>query len=273
MENTNPKNQNNEKFTMADCFITAMFLPKEYKKLLKQKTGRIVCYLLLLVFLAAFIQYAIPTLGAIAGMGGIKNIILNEIPEFSFENGELNVAEKIEKEESGVYFIVDTSVDQFTKDDVPADALEVILVGKRNVLVYNDVTGMGGVAQNMPFDLYKEMSFNNQTIADLSVWFYMGLFSLFVMMFVMLLIEYLISALFYGGFLYFITKPIMKDINFGIVYKIVLFAQSIGAIVAAVTYCIGTATFVMVGSIFRVVTTVVIMNKAIIHRKLEEMPH
>ena len=61
MEN-NHSSKDNEKMNMADVFVTAMFLPGEYGKLLKLKTGKVVGYLALLMLLISVIQYAIPVL-------------------------------------------------------------------------------------------------------------------------------------------------------------------------------------------------------------------
>ena len=60
-----------EKMNVADCFITAMFLPKDYGRLLHLSVGRLIQFLVLLVLLVSVIRYAIPALGAIAGMGGV----------------------------------------------------------------------------------------------------------------------------------------------------------------------------------------------------------
>ena len=110
-----------DKFTLIDSLITAMFIPKEYGKLLKLGAGKIVRYVIVVLLLVCTIQYAIPTLGSIAGLGGLKNIIMNEIPEFSLKDGKFHFSEKIEKidEVAGVGLIVDTTVEEYTREDVP----------------------------------------------------------------------------------------------------------------------------------------------------------
>ena len=78
MDYTNPENNNQDeqqRMSMADRFITAMFTPKEYGKLLQLKSDSVIGFLALVIFLVSFIQYAIPTLGAVAGIGGIRNMI------------------------------------------------------------------------------------------------------------------------------------------------------------------------------------------------------
>ena len=89
---------NDKSFSLIDSMITAMFLPKEYGKLLKLSNKRIVRYVAVVMFLVCVIQYAILGLGSIAGLGGIQGIVMNEIPEFSLQDGTFYLGEKIEKE-------------------------------------------------------------------------------------------------------------------------------------------------------------------------------
>ena len=278
MEYTNPGNHKNdgnnakqEKMRMSDRFITAMFLPKEYGKLLNLKTGRIISYFILLILLVSVIQYAIPALGAIAGMGGVKNIILNEIPEFSLKDGKFSYAEKVEQrdENAGVYFLVDTSVNAFTKEDVPEDVVEAVMVSSTNILVYNSVSGLGGMVQEDTFDRYKELTITNQTVADADIIIYIAMFFAFIILYVMAFIKYLFSGLFYAVVMYLLTKTMLMETGFGTIYKIALFAQSTGAVVVAVTYCINSALFILAGSAFNMLITIIIMNKALLQMKIE----
>ncbi len=279
MEDINSVNSDNNKdckkenpMRMSDRFLTAMFLPKEYGKLLELKMGKVVSYLFLLLLLVSVIQYAIPVLGAIAGMGGIKNIIMNEVPEFSFKEGIFSYDGKVEKldESAGVYFLVDTSVDRFTKEDVPEDIVEAILVSSTNILVCNNIAGMGNVIQEDTFDYYKDFVVTNQTMADLSSVIYIVIFFVFILLYILTFIKYLFSGLFYAFVMYLLTRTMLLEMEFGKIYKIALFAQSIGAVVIAVTYCINTAIFILAGSAFNMLITVILMNKALLQMKIEQ---
>ncbi len=154
MEYTNPEyEEKQEKMSIADRFITAMLAPRDYGKLLKLSSGSVVGFFALVIFLVSFIQYAIPTLGAVAGLGGVRNIIENQIPQFSLENGTFTLDEKIEQQDNsmGVYIIVDTDKKKFTKDDIPANVVEAIMVSKSNMILYNEVAGVGKF-WNIPYD-------------------------------------------------------------------------------------------------------------------------
>ncbi|MGN0153647.1 MAG: DUF1189 domain-containing protein [Lachnospiraceae bacterium] len=274
MENMNSEGntqQKTESMSIADRFITAMFLPKEYGRLMKLTMGKIVSYLFLLILLVSVIQYGIPTLGAIAGMGGIRNIILNEIPDFSLKDGKFSFGEKIEQQDDdmGVYILVDTSKKKFTKEDVPEEMAEAVLVSQSNILLYNNVSGIGGILQEDTFDNYKALTLSNEILADGAFWIYVILGVIFVGIYFFMFAKYLFAALFYAAIMYLLAKTMMMDLTFGKVYLIALFAQSLGGIVQAVTYCIGSPVLMLTGSAFNMLVTVILMNKALITMKME----
>lgn len=258
-----------EKMKMSDRFITAMFLPKEYDKLLKLKMNKLISYIVCLTLLVTVIQYAIPTLGAIAGMGGIRNIILNETPDFSLKDGVFSYDEKLEKKDNDLksYVLIDTTVDEFTKEDLPDDMVQVIMVSKSNMLVFNGATGFGNL-QESKFKDMPEIVINNQSVAKMAPFIYISLFFFFGIAYFFVLGKYLFMALIYSGMVFFFVKGIMTDLTFGKTYKVAIFAQSIGAVVEAVTICIGTDLFITAGTAFSIIVSVVLMNRALMYFKM-----
>lgn len=273
MENeTSAKKSGEEKLTLIDSLITAMFVPKEYDNLLKLSTGKIVRYILIVLFLVCLIQYAIPSLGSIAGLGGVEGILMNETPEFALENGEFYLEKKIEQvdEVSGVCFIVDTTVEEYTKDDVPANMMQAVLVSKNNMLVYNSMYGMGAMVESQDFEDLKDLTITNQTVADMSGFIYASLLFVFVIVWFAAIIEYLLTALFYAFFIYMFVKAVIQELTFGTVYKVALFAQTIGVIVESITYSLGVDFLYMAGGFFNVFITILLMNKVIIKFKIND---
>ncbi len=274
MEETNPQNmeKGQVKMSIADRFLTAMFMPREYGKLLKLKSGSVVGFMALVIFLISFIQYAIPTLGAVAGLGGIRNIIENQMPHFSLKNGEFTLDDKIEQQDNsmGVYILVDTDKEKLTKEDIPANVVEAIMVSRTNMIVYNEVAGVGKMVQEEKFSDYKELTISNDTLADMAPVFYVVMVFAYVSIYIFMLIKYLFSALFYAVVMYLLSKTMMLDMTFGKMYKIALFAQTLGSIVMAITYCIGSSVLVLTGSAFNMLVTVILMNKAMVAMKMEQ---
>lgn len=272
MNDENMKQQNlkksdendKKKMSMADRFITAMFLPGEYPALMKLGVGKIISFLVFLVLLLSLIQYAIPSLAKLAGYGGVRSYIINELPDFSLKNGELFVSEKYKEENSdaGIYILVDTDVDAFTEDDVDRDMVQVWLVSRTNMLIYNNVSGLTGMIQKRNFSEFGNVTINNESIADMAPIMYICMVLVFVTLYLFTMVEYLVSSLFYALILFMLSRIMSGGLSFGAIYKIALFAQTTGAIVSAVANYIGTPVFVMAGSTFAMIVTVLIMNRA-----------
>lgn len=260
-----------EKMSMADRFITAMFIPKDYGKLLRLSVGKLIQFLVLLVLLVSVIRYAIPALGAIAGMGGVKDIILYEIPEFSLKDGEFTLEDDIEKidEMNGIYLVVDTSVEKYTKEDVPANMVEAVMISKTGILVYNQISGIGELAQETKFSDFGEIDFNNQALAEKAPLIYIGLCVLFVILYIFEMVKYLAMGLFYAVLMHLLTKPVIAELTFGELYKMAMYAQAVGAIISAVMYCINVPILILAASSFSLLITIMIINKALLYMKMQ----
>ena len=266
METNNSEvENNNEKITVADRFLIAMFSPKEYGKILKEKTNKAVWFTILMIFLCTMIRYVIPTFALIAGMGGMKDIIINEVPEFSLENGEFTLEKRIEKDDelSGVYVLIDTDVKKFTNDDVPNGVIEAVLISKTNMLVYNEYTGFTGETQEALFSEWKDITITNKTIIDNVGFVYFGIVIMLISMYFFELGKYLMMGLFYSLFMLVYVKMFMLPTSFGQVFKTSVYAQAIGTLVYAITCCIGNATLMFAGNVFEILITFSIMRKVI----------
>lgn len=269
---TSAKRSGEEKFTLIDSLITAMFVPKGYDRLLKLSKGKIVRHVLVVLLLVCLVQYAIPSLGSIAGLGGVEGILMNETPAFALEDGKFYLEEKIEQvdEVSGVCLIVDTTVDEYTKEDVPANMMQAVLVSRNNMLVYNSMYGVGAMVESQNFEDLKDLTITNQTVSDMSGFIYASLLFVFVIVWFAAIAEYLLTALFYAFFMYMFVKVVIQDLTFGTVYKVAVFAQTIGVIVEAITYSLGIEFLYMAGGFFNVFVTIMLMNKVIIKFKIND---
>ncbi len=274
-EINNSQNSKKGSLSFADRYITAMFLPGEYESLLKLAVGKIITYIAFLVLLISLIQYGIPVMAAVAGYGGVRNYILKELPSFSLENGKFTVSEKLEKEEedAGIYILVDTDKETFSKEDISSDMISAILISKNNIVTYNNLSGIGGFVQEQKFSEISNVTINNETVADMAPVIYFGLVMMYLLMYVITLIRYMFSALFYALILYIMSRIMAAKVSFAIIFKIALFAQTIGSIVSAVAYFIGTPVFVMAGSTFAMIVTVLIMNRAYFKIAPPPKPH
>ncbi len=265
MENENKENKNdNKNMSIADRFITAMFLPGDYPALLKLKAGKVISYIILLALLLSLVQYGIPVLAAIAGYRGVGNYITEQLPDFSLENGIFTLSEKYERDDdkTGIYILIDTDKEAFTVDDIDKDMLQVMLISRTNILMYNNITGVSGMVQEQKFSDFSNLKINNESVAGMAPMIYAGMFFAFLFVCFMTFAEYMISALFYALILYVLSRLMQGRVPFAAIYKIALFAQTLGALVSAVANFIGTPVLVMAGSTFAMIVTVLIMNRA-----------
>ncbi|MDE5864253.1 MAG: DUF1189 domain-containing protein [Lachnospiraceae bacterium] len=274
MENTTQESDQRiqeKEMNMTDRFITAMFLPKEYEKLLRLSAGKLVGFVALLILLVTVIRYAVPTLGAIAGMGGVKNIIMNEVPDFKLENGVFTLGERLERtdEINGIYMVVDTSVDKYTSEDVPPNMIEAIMVSKSNMLVYNQVAGVSEMLQDSPFSDFQGITLSNKIVAGQSHVIYFCLGIILVMMYFVEVIKYIGAGLFYAILMNLMVRAMMVETTFGEVYRMSLYAQAVGVIVNAVMCCINIPILVLAGGSFSMLITIMIMNRAFMQIKMK----
>ena len=257
---------NPEKMKISEQFMTAMFSPREYRdSLLKLQSKKVVGYFFCLILLLTIIQCVIPMVGAVAGMGGFRNIIMEQVPDFELKDGTLFFDErfKLDDEESGIYVLIDTNEETFTKEDAVVNTtfVESILVSRTNVIVSNMVAGMGTMSQELKLSDFGNLHITNETLADLAPLYYMMMFFMYILALVLMGMKYMLSALLYAVFMLFLTKMMMLDVTFGEVYKVAMYANTMGSIVEAVTCCIGNPIFMMAGSIFHVFVTLSIMNR------------
>lgn len=259
-------NNEKDKITMIDRFMIAMFSPKEYGKLLKEKTSKLVSFLFLLIFLFTLAHYVIPGAAMLAGMGGIRGIVTREIPDFSFENGEFTVDKRIEKDDeiSGIYVLVDTDVERFTEEDVPGNVMEAVLVSKTNLLVFNEYSVYSGKSQEMLFSDMKDSRLNNNMLADMApmLYFFIGIFV--IMLYFSEFCKYMLWGLFFAIFITLYSNVWMHPVEFGRAYKTSMYAQAIGTLVYAITCGFGNSMFMFAGNFFQIIMSFSIMRRVLV---------
>lgn len=256
---------------LSEQFMTAMFAPGDYEKTLLRLPGKkMIRYFLCLILLLTVIRDVIPTIGAVAGMGGFRRIIEERIPAFELKDGKFFLDERIEidDEQAGVYILIDTDEEVFSKEDVTAKGgvLETILVSRTNVQVSSAVGGIGAMVQEYRFSDFGDLQMTNQDLIEMIPFYYVFMFVSFIAMYIGMGIRYMFSALFYAVFVFLMTRMLTVDNEFGEVYKTAMYAKTIGAVVEAATYCIGSPLLIMAGSVFHLVVTLMNMNRVYMKR-------
>ena len=253
-----------EKLGMIDQGIIAMFQPKEYKRLREQKIGRTAGYILSLLILVTVIRYVIPMSAQIAGLGGISNIIQNRMPQFSLQNGILTVDGRYENAEPeyGRYILVDTEKERFDKSDIEVDYLQVVLVSATNVIMKNMI-----LTEEYKWNDIIRTDLDNAKLGRYAYVFYLMFILFFIFLFLLTAAGYFFLSLLFAWIANTLSKVMLLPLSFGQIYKMALYAQSIGALVTAVAYCLESPLMIMASGIFSMIVTFNILNKALLQER------
>ena len=259
-------NNTDNTIKLADRFLIAMFSPKEYGRILKEKQSKLVQFLFVLILLITMVRYLIPTLAMVAGMGGFEKILTKEIPTFSIENGELSIDKRVEQKDeiNGVYLLVDTDEKKFSEKDIPDDVIEAVMVSGSNMLVYNKYMATGQKCSEIKFSDWKDFVLNNQVLVNHVGYFYLGIGIMVITMYFVEFAKYLLIGLGYALFMLLYSNLLMRPVSFGKAYKTSMFAQAIGTIVYSITCGIGNAVFIVSGNVFQFMVALFILQRVLL---------
>ena len=90
--------EENKKVTLLDQLSIAVSSPKNYKQLVKLKTGRLVWFVVIISFLLAFIEFGIDAIFWVGKVGGLRNLITNKIPAFTYHDNKLDMEHDMQLE-------------------------------------------------------------------------------------------------------------------------------------------------------------------------------
>lgn len=242
----------NENISFTEQIRIALSKPLWYKSLFQQSLGKHVRYFLLLIVLITIIQFGIPVAAYLQSVGGLKYLLLEGIPDFQMEHGELQMETPIDLKRSGVRLVIDTSVDAYTLEDaeVAAEELEeavpLVYMMSRTNIVCNMTT--------VPFDLamLDGITLNNQQLYNMAP-AYLILSSIVV--FIRNVIAYMLSALFFALFGFLMNQVLRLNLKFGQIYVIALYAKSIQIILESILQVAGGSILYYIGSIVGIFIT------------------
>ena len=225
-----------QKIGILDQFILAVFRPKEYKKLILLKTGKIVLYTLLMALILTVMSYIIPIAGWLLSYHGFEGFIEKQLPEFTLENGQLNMESDIAIKQSGVsQIIVDTSKDKMSKKDLEEGYVQQVLVSKNNMIISSMTT-----TSEIEFKKLKDVHFSKASLSKLVPILYISLAIVVGMEFIVILLEYIFSAFIYGLIAMFYTSMEGKNISLGDAVKAAIYAKTLAAVFGAFNTVMGS---------------------------------
>lgn len=225
-----------QKIGILDQFILAVSRPKEYKKLIVLKTGKIILYTLLMALILTVMSYIIPAAGWLLSYHGFEGFIENQIPEFTFANGQLDMKSDIVIKQAGVsQIIVDTSKDKVSKKDLEEGYMQQILVSKNNMIISSMTT-----TNEIEFSRLKNVYLSKASLLKLVPILYISLAVAVVMEFIVVLLGYIFSAFIYGLIAMFYTSMEGKNISLGDAIKAAIYAKTLAAVFGAFNTVMGS---------------------------------
>jgi hypothetical protein len=204
-----------------------------------------------------FQQCIIPMAAYIESAGGLRQIVCEDLPEFSIANGELNVSQKIDIENTGIRLIIDTSVESFRTEDAELvaagmeDSMPVVyLVSKTNIVCNSVPMSMNWFPQNM--------NYTNEDLYQDAPMLLVGYAVLFIFRTV---IGYLISALFFSLFGMIVNRALRLKLRFQQIFLVALYAKSVEILLEAVLEVLGISLLYYIGTIIGIFITCSYMTR------------
>jgi hypothetical protein len=209
----------------------AVSRPNKYYRLTRVSGGRLTGFVFLFIFIISLFTI-IPVSFDLAGPNGLTQILKNNLPEFTLSDGELYVADRYEETEEGTYILVDTSIDQFSYDDL--DQLrdrydQVILVSRTNVFISQSY----GKIQELDFANLIGVTIDNSIINVIIPFIYLILIIVAVIIYLFMVGGYFFSSLLYSLLGLIVSSISHADLSYARIFKTAVYGKVASAILFA----------------------------------------
>lgn len=140
------------------------FVPNQYGRLAKVKTGPMIGFVVLLVLLATIIEFVKFSAVVLPLVNQLETS--DTIPDFSIKNGKLSIDREVAFDQDGIFIYITDEVDRFTYQD--AEALEdagytqVMLISQTNMVIMDE----GEYQQAKWSDLRNTATIDKEWLAD-----------------------------------------------------------------------------------------------------------
>lgn len=235
---------NEEKKTgLFGRFFIACFRPSKYPELLGRGVFSHILFTVLTVLFLVVIESVIPFTAWNISVGGFENLVLNRIPDFSVEQGKMQIDSPIEFDISGALHVkADSDVNAYGKKDLDENYQEEILISNTNAIFK-----MGTNATEIALADMKGGVINNETLAAGAPMFHVMVGFYFVVAFFVQMAEYLIYAVFFAMLCQAaIRTKDGKYVPFKKTILIAIYARTLFSVITSVCNCLGMTGSVIV---------------------------
>lgn len=204
--------------------ITALFHPEKYDELAKKKWWQAILYILFWIFLVTTVVNL--TNLVLNGIG--KEEISQNIPEFQIQDGVLQIEDGVYEftdEEGSIYIMADTSISDFSKEEIKGAATQEIYISRDKIVIYL----LGEKYNTMSISLLGMDGMTKETFVEsiyISVWIVSLLMIVFEgLAFFLQTLMYILMTVFIADI---VAKFMGKRIAFGTLFKCGMYAATLG---------------------------------------------
>lgn len=210
---------------MFKDFRSALFRLKDYRQLMRRRTGRFFAYCAFLCLLTWLTGFALPLGMFWQRQGGVRHFFEANIPEFTIQNGKLSVPGGYHRE--GADYYVDINTDASYKIDLNAQetrtlmALKsVVLLGDADQLVMkNDSGGIAADLRTIQFHDFQD-GISKETLLSLTGYVKWGLIIAGVIIYAGLLIGFFLLNLVEAVLAALLLRFVGVYTDFGSTYRL-----------------------------------------------------
>lgn len=252
-----------KKVTMVDQIAISVSSPKNYKELTKLKVGKTVQFTFLMVFVLAFMQIGISIICFLLQIGGFKNLIMNKIPAFSYEQGSLEMENEMCLAVGDVIIYANPDYDKIQLTDLEDDGV-YIAFGKENVVMGMLNGGNSYLYGNYQLSDIFPVAFDNEKLCSLIPIFYVYIILFYISGMIGITIRWLFMAFVFSLIGRVIANNFNTRLEYGNVFRICIYGQTLAMLLSAANVALDyfiSSTFMFIISL---IISFVFINKGIV---------
>ncbi|MCM1540198.1 MAG: DUF1189 domain-containing protein [Blautia sp.] len=236
------------------------FIPPQYNRLTKVKTGSMIGFVTLLALVATIISF----IGFMIGFGTLNKSDWEDIlPDFEIADGRLYIDEDFVFDQSGTFVYMTDDISGFSYEEASEIAAEgyqnMILMGRDRISVYQN----GEYQQARFSDLGSDLEISRDWIVEIFMPIMMVVFVLgYLIFFVGRVFWYFLCAAIYLLIGMIIASCVKKQLSAGELFRVAVYSKVLMFVVATLLDLIPLA-FLSVPFILRVAITIAFMGFAI----------
>ena len=232
---------------MFKDFRSALFRLKDYRQLMRRRTGRFFAYCAFLCLLTWLTGFVLPLGMFWQRQGGVRHFFEANIPEFTIQSGKLSVPGGYHRE--GADYYVDINTDASHKIDLNAQetrtlmALKsVVLLGDADQLVMkNDNGGIAADLRTIRFQDFQD-GISKETLLSLTGYVKWGLVIAGVIVYAGLLIGFFLLNLVEAVLAALLLRFVGVYTDFGSTYRLTGYARTMSTLIVALLALLGFDT-------------------------------